>query len=177
MNLVLTSTTGLINTCLFKAPTALRDSNCLVVISGISSQKGLVFEEELATLKSRINFIYNKANNTEVVIFYPGFTNSIYPHQCYTRPLRTENTNCEWSKSNVNYLLISINFDKFINEILAEFPDVIFYDTNNLFCRENNECSMVDEKNLPLLRDRGHLSAYGSKLLVDQYLQRHPIKL
>jgi peptidoglycan/LPS O-acetylase OafA/YrhL len=149
----------------------------LVVISGIGSQKGLTFRDELATIKNKISYIYNKANNAEIAIFSPLFTNGTYPHQCYTRPLRTKTEKCKWSKSNVINKLNSINFKKFTNEILVDYPNVIFFDTNNLFCREDNECTMIDDKNLPLLRDRGHLSAYGSKLLVEQYLQLHPIKL
>jgi len=58
---------------------------------------------------------------------------------------------------------------KFINELKREFPNVIFYDPNRILCNKD-VCSVFNDGKL-LYEDFGHLSIYGSKFIVDDFVK------
>jgi len=93
----------------------------------------------------------------------PGF----HPKSCFKLPLKKNPRDCLISK--VHQIEILDNFTPFINGVKNSNPKTIFFNPNDIFCdRNDNFCSFI-RSGLPLHRDEGHLSEYGSVLLQDYF--------
>ena len=87
--------------------------------------------------------------------------------QCYSRPLRPARKQCHFDKSVRNE--VDSSFEPFVSYISKHNSKTLFFDPNSIFCR-NNKCSFI-HNGLPLLRDRGHFSKYGSKLVASNFVK------
>jgi len=154
------------NTIRHQALIQAKDSLDLIVISGLLIEGEInsrqIFEE--------LNFIQKNIPKAHIVIFLPHYTNGTFAHECYTRPLRSTPSDCDWTISDVDNFFSKINLDSFKKELISRFPEITLFDPNQIFCAYENICSITDENNLPLLRDRDHLSVNGSKKVVNKYL-------
>lgn len=144
----------------------------VVAISGFETLTAFEYEKSLSRLNSWLEFINRNATKAVIIVYYPHYTNGTYAHQCYTRPFRNITSDCTWKTETVDKFLHSIDFEKYKNNISKNFSNVYFINTNDLFCNEQGICSILDKNGLPLLRDRGHLSSYGSNLLFQKTMHR-----
>jgi len=161
------------NTIRHQALMQAKDSLDLIVISGLLIEN----EIESSQIFEELNFIQNNVPNAHIVIFLPHYTNGTFAHECYTRPLRSTPSNCDWNSIDVESFFSKINLSNFIQELISRFPEITLFDPNQIFCIYENKCSIIDENNLPLLRDRGHLSVHGSKKVVEKYLLSSEISI
>lgn len=69
-----------------------------------------------------------------------------------------------------NYNARVADYDKVIDELLAEFPQVKVYDPRSLLCK-NNQCIARDAK-LPYYFNGDHLNHYGANLVIKDMLRR-----
>lgn len=64
------------------------------------------------------------------------------------------------------------SYYELINQLQRDFSNVIFYDPNNILCRDQ-VCTVFNNGEL-LYEDFGHLSIYGSKYLADDFIKKNP---
>ena len=133
-----------------------------IIISGFSD---ILSTKQIALSKERINFI--ESRGIKVVVFKrhvePGFSLK----QCYSRPLRPAKKQCHFDNSVRKD--VAASFEPFVNYISENNSKTLFFDPNSIFCI-NNKCSFI-HKGLPLLRDRGHFSEYGSELVASNFVK------
>jgi len=58
---------------------------------------------------------------------------------------------------------------KALTTLTADFPTLRLFDQSQLFCNQQR-CNYLHDR-LPLLRDNGHLSKYGSDLMADRFVR------
>ncbi len=54
-----------------------------------------------------------------------------------------------------------------IDAVIERNPEVVYFDQNHLFCKLNN-CNAI-QNSLPLLRDAGHYSEFGSQQAINSF--------
>ena len=84
----------------------------------------------------------------------PGFD----PKLCYSTPFRREVKDCTFSPDQLT--ILQDQFKPVKKVILKADPTALFFDPNPMYCKEN-VCSYISN-GLPLNRDHGHFSEYGS---------------
>lgn len=134
----------------------------LIVIDGLSLPMNASDE---AMFNTKIDSIKMLNGNAEIVIFSPHISPGFNPTKCYQYSFFTER-NCSFSPD-VREKRDAI-FASFKDEVGAKYPDVKFFDQNDVFCPSNDECSFIRD-GLPLNRDAGHTSEYASMLLHDYF--------
>lgn len=58
-----------------------------------------------------------------------------------------------------------------LRSLAASLPRAQYVDVANLFCRDES-CDYLDKQGMPLLRDNGHFSREGSRLVVRHILDQ-----
>lgn len=131
-----------------------------VVISGLDD---FTNEMYIQNIISRIKFIQKYGK--KVVIFLPHIKMTFDPKYCFSRPQIQQKKNCNFDNEVWEEKIK--NFQPFIDLVLKNNPGVLFYDPNELFCK-NNKCSFIKD-GIPLYRDQVHLSEYGSIKLAELF--------
>uniref|UniRef100_UPI0040472219 acyltransferase family protein n=1 Tax=Polynucleobacter sp. TaxID=2029855 RepID=UPI0040472219 len=94
----------------------------------------------------------------KVVVFTPHIQPGFDPKLCYTTPLRKTAQDCSFPiQKKVN---LAQDFAPLKEAILKTNPKVVFFDPNEMYCNEQS-CSYL-LGGLPLNRDSGHFSEFGS---------------
>lgn len=132
-----------------------------IVISGLSNNAN---DDYIKLLIERINNI--KSDNVKIIVFLPHLIIQKDVKSCLGRPLKEVSNECNVSLTKLDEL--RNNFDKVKSSLTREFPSILFFDPNGIFCDEN-ECSSIKNE-LPLYRDEyRHLSPYASQLVGDEF--------
>jgi len=149
--------------CAYKRPSSQREfihqliaqenSIQFVILSGFSDQvtqpylEGL--REEVLTLKK---------HQVQLIVFtshvQPGFD----PKLCYSAPFRKEVRDCTFPLNTLKTL--QEQFEPIKKTILKADPTALFFDPNAMYC-DGKVCSYISN-GMPLNRDHGHFSEYGS---------------
>lgn len=123
-------------------------------------------EHYFLNLKKRIDFI--EKNGVKLVIFKPHLRSKKDIKKCFPRPFSTSRWDCEVDYS--EYLESMNNFNSYVDRISLTNPNVLFFDPNELFCR-NQKCSLIHNR-MPLYRDQyQHISEYGSGVLSEIFVE------
>ncbi len=101
-----------------------------------------------------------------VIIFAPRARLGFDPKLCYTTSFRKEVRDCTISKLHLDEMKRS--FEPLVLSIKSSNPKVLFFDQNVAFCTNGN-CSHLLH-GIPLSRDAGHMSEYGSISLQNQFI-------
>jgi len=134
-------------------------------------------DEYIERVRSRINFL--EKNNIKVIIFVPHYIPYFSIAGCLSRPLSSTEKNCNFDKTEIDELVNK--FNPLISQIKNTNPNVLFFDQNLLFCK-NNKCSYLHD-GMPLSRDMyfqgngGHYSIYGSERLAKIFVEWANINL
>ena len=133
-----------------------------VIVNGLSRKPTLQYINEAI---NRISFL--EKSNLKVVIFIPHLLPGFHPKSCFKLPLKKNPRDCLTSKS--NQIEILDNFTPLINALKNSNPKTVFFNPNDIFCDRNDDFCSYIRNGLPLHRDEGHLSEYGSVLLQDYF--------
>jgi hypothetical protein len=119
--------------------------------------------EYIARIKSRIDFLEKR--NIRVIVFMPHMRLGFNPRACFTSPMRPESKDCTLSVTQRRQL--DEKFQPLVASIRRTNPNALFFDPNDLFCN-GETCSMVLD-GIPLARDYGHISEFGSEKLQEYF--------
>lgn len=106
-------------------------------------------------LKNRIDFL--ESNNIKVIVFTPHLRFDRDIRACIARVFHAPE-NCEMDIG--KRTKITDDFAPLIRQLSKSNPNVVYFDQNDLFC-DKEKCSAVRD-GMPLYRDSGHISEYGS---------------
>jgi peptidoglycan/LPS O-acetylase OafA/YrhL len=124
-----------------------------VILSGFSDRVTKTYlqniEEEILTLKK---------NKVQLIIFTPHLQPAFDPRLCYSAPFRKEVKDCTFSPDKFHAL--QEQFEPIKKTILKSDPTALFFDPNAMYCVDK-VCSYISN-GIPLNRDQGHYSEYGS---------------
>ena len=143
----------------------IKSSNGLkyIVIGGLDPNPS---DEYVKFLIKRIHQVEGK--NTKIIIFLPHLIIDGNVKSCINRPLNKAHGECEVSFNKINKL--RGNFQKIKNSVSIEFPDVLFFDPNSIFCNEVSKTCSSMKNGLPLYRDEyHHLSPFASGLVGESF--------
>ena len=124
-----------------------------VILAGLTRDPG---QEYIAKLKKRIDFF--ESHGLRVIIFTPDMRIEFNPKSCFGSPFNPNPKDCSFNDSQRKNV-----FEKFmplISQLSISNPNVLFFEPNDMYC-ETSKCSFV-KNSLPLHRDEGHISEYGS---------------
>ncbi len=109
--------------------------------------------------------ILEKAGS-QVIVFTPHIRPGFDVKSCFTRPLQTASRDCSFPESDVEKM--KSQFQLFKTTIARSNPHVLFFNQNEMYCNDS-KCSYISNE-LPLYRDKAHLSEYGSIKLQDFFI-------
>lgn len=149
--------------CAYKRPSSQRNfihqlieqqnSIEFVILSGFSDH---ITQTYLKNIRDEILALKNY--KVQLIVFtlhaQPGFD----PKLCYSAPFRKEVKDCTFSPEKLHFL--QKRFEPIKQTILDVDPTALFFDPNKMYCKEN-QCSYISN-GMPLNRDHGHFSEYGS---------------
>lgn len=124
-----------------------------VVIGGLY---GPFDEEYISLLKKRID--YYESFGAQVIIFTTHMAPGFHPKTCFSTPLKKVARDCTFPLRERQ-----ARFDEFkpvIDALSKSNPKARVFDQNGMYCQDG-ACSFV-LNGMPLHRDEGHLSEYGS---------------
>lgn len=124
-----------------------------IVLSGFTDERDPAYVERV---KKEVESV--RTLHSQLIVFMPHIRPNFDPKLCYSTPFRKEVKDCNFPKSQIKELA-----DQFLpvkNGILAADPTALFFDPNEMFCNKES-CSYL-LNGLPLHRDFGHFSEYGS---------------
>lgn len=130
-----------------------------VILDGLEEQPS---PEYIAKIKERVDSL--EMLNLKVIIFTPRARLGFDPKLCYSTPFRKEVRDCSIEQDRLRE--IANNFQPLVNFISKSNPKTLFFDQNSAFCT-NQGCAHI-VNGIPLSRDPGHMSEFGSI-----NLQRH----
>lgn len=133
---------------------AASDDLKLVILS--SDWNGEFPPQRVASLRRRIDWI-TKLGKT-VVIFGPKLDLPFHVRECFARPYKPAHMNCEFPRREATDDLADVT--GLLQRTISGLQRAIYFDQTALFCDEQT-CSAIRD-GLPLLRDTGHYSVYGS---------------
>ena len=120
-----------------------------VIMDGLSKTPD---EDYIKRIKKRIDFL--EKNHIKVIVFTPHISISHDIKGCFPRPFHEPTMNCDLSREEIDK--ISEDFKPLVQQISATYPDVVFFNQNQLFCGAD-KCSLI-HNGMPLLRDTyGHI--------------------
>lgn len=121
-------------------------------------------------LEQRIRAITDRG--IRVAVIGPKLELPFHIRECLARPFRRTISKCDFEADDV----VAGNADivQSLKSAISTSPLVSYFDPMELFC-EGGRCSAFKE-GLPLLRDNGHLSVLGSRLLMDVFVKRIPFR-
>jgi hypothetical protein len=102
----------------------------------------------------------------KVFVFGPKPEVNYDIRSCYSRPLMPGANSCIISRTEANRQTQAIT--KTLKELAESRPGVVYFDQMPLICGEK-ECSLT-KSGLPLLRDNGHYSEYGSTQQLSRFV-------
>jgi len=129
-----------------------------VIIDGLSLSPD---EKYIERLQSRLETL--ERVGLQLVIFVPHLRPGFNPKSCYKTYLRTKARDCSFSLRERK--MLNDNFSPLLVALSRSHPNVKIFDQNDIFC-SIDECSYIND-GMPLNRDVGHLSEYGSILIQD----------
>jgi peptidoglycan/LPS O-acetylase OafA/YrhL len=124
-----------------------------VILSGFADQINPPYLEGV-----RDEVLALKRYPVQLIVFTPHIQPNFDPKLCYSTPFRKQVKDCSFSHKKLEEL--QRQFEPIKNVILSADPSALFFDPNAMYCNDTN-CSYVT-KGLPLNRDQGHISEYGS---------------
>lgn len=122
------------------------------IVDGLSPNAS---KDKIEKLKSRIDFLENE--KIKVIVFTPHIQIGFNPKACFKTQFR-DAKDCSFSPD-VRQLLLE-KFKPTIEALSQSNPDVLFFEQNEVFC-DQGKCSYILD-GMPLHRDSGHTSEYGS---------------
>lgn len=102
-----------------------------------------------------------------VIVFTPHVRPFYDIKACFSRPFSKSKKSCVARKTERGEMEKSFNLMR--SDILRELPKTKFFDQNNALCNGVN-CSFIRD-GLPMFRDQGHYSVYGSKIVISSFLE------
>ena len=127
-----------------------------VILSGFSAQ---VTKPYLESIREEVLAL--RKHHVQLIVFtshvQPGFD----PKLCYSAPFRKEVRDCTFPSSKLN--MLQEQFEPIKMAILKADPTALFFDPNAIYCK-GETCSYISN-GMPLNRDHGHFSKYGSMQL------------
>ena len=124
-----------------------------IVLSGFTDERDPAYvvkvKKEVETLSKL---------NAQIIVFMPHIRPNFDPKLCYSTPFRKEVKDCTFPKNEITKL--ENEFLPVKNGILSVDSTALFFDPNEMFCNQDS-CSYLSG-GLPLHRDFGHFSEYGS---------------
>ncbi|MGO6737114.1 acyltransferase family protein [Rhizobium ruizarguesonis] len=117
------------------------------------------------SLDRRIAFFESKG--LKVFLFGPKPETGYETKYCFARPFKEPARDCQIQESAAHEQqqeLLSI-----LKVVLAKHPNVTFFDQNKVFCKDGS-CSFKTPDGMPMLRDNGHYSQYGSAIAVNLFV-------
>jgi peptidoglycan/LPS O-acetylase OafA/YrhL len=117
-------------------------------------------------LEERIKFLIDR--NVAPVIFLGKPESGYDIRTCYARPLLSKATNTCIIDRESEYNRQRPLRERIL-EIGKKYPKLVVFDKFDVFCNEA-KCELISN-NKPLIRDSGHLTSYGSELLINQFVE------
>lgn len=116
-------------------------------------------------LQERVSML--EAQGIKVFLFGPKPEISYDIKYCFARPFKEPAKTCHVSPSEgeaqQRYL------STILQQVLSNHPNVTFFDQNGVVCRQGT-CDLVATNGMPMLRDNGHYSRYGSSIAIDAFV-------
>lgn len=149
--------------CAFKRPSSQRafihkliaqqNSVQFVILAGFSDQ---VTKHYLEGIREEVLAL--KKYQVQLIIFTPHIQPGFDPKLCYSAPFRKEVRDCTFDRDKLN--ILQKQFAPVKQVILNTDPTALFFDPNEMYCN-GKSCSYISN-GMPLNRDHGHFSEYGS---------------
>jgi peptidoglycan/LPS O-acetylase OafA/YrhL len=124
-----------------------------VILSGFSAQ---VTEPYLENIREEILAL--RKHHVQLIVFASHIQPGFDPKLCYSAPFRKEIRDCTFPSSKLD--ILQEQFEPIKMTILKADPTALFYDPNAMYCK-GEACSYISN-GMPLNRDHGHFSEYGS---------------
>jgi peptidoglycan/LPS O-acetylase OafA/YrhL len=124
-----------------------------------------IADQYRASLDNRITML--ESQGTKVFLFGPKPEIDYDIKYCFARPLKAPSKSCRVSEAERHAQqqhLLTI-----LREVLEKHPRVTFFDQNEMLCKAGG-CSLISDEHLPMLRDNGHYSQYGSTLVINAFV-------
>jgi len=125
--------------------------------------RGVPDSDYIARIKKRVDFLEHAG--VRVIIFTPHLRPGFNPKLCYTTPFRSIAKDCSFPIEEREAALK--NFKPLIEVISKSNPNTLFFDQNEMYCKEG-KCSYL-LSGMPLHRDAAHISEYGSIKLQESF--------
>lgn len=132
---------------------AQQNSVKFVILAGFSDQVTKLYLESI-----REEVLTLKKYKVQLIIFTPHIQPGYDPKLCYSTPFRKEVMDCTFNHNKLN--ILQDQFAPIKQVILSADPTALFFDPNGMYC-DGRLCSYISN-GMPLNRDHGHFSEYGS---------------
>ncbi|NRB42346.1 MAG: acyltransferase [Pseudomonadales bacterium] len=130
-----------------------------VIIDGLNRD---VTDKTIKSLNERLNLL--ESNNIKTIIFTPHIKPKFHPKDCFRADIFSK-IDCSFDPQERE--LLYTKFKPLIENISKQHPNILFFEQNDVFCADS-KCSYIKD-GLPLHRDAGHTSEYGSILLQEYF--------
>jgi len=130
------------------------------IIDGLQSRS-----DEAYSLAVRQRIEKLRALGIRVIVFFPHLRPGFDPKSCVGRPFVSPVRSCAFQAQ--ERVDARSDFQKLFDDISGQYPDVLFYDQNELYCR-GPECSYM-LNGIPLFRDEVHISEYASLKVQEKF--------
>lgn len=115
-------------------------------------------------LNAKIDFM--NSHGVTTIIFKPKPEVLYEPRTCFPRPFAPAANDCQVALDEVARQQAGIN--AVIDRVVARHPEVFVFEQNPLFC-DDRSCSL-NRNGKPLLRDFRHYNEWGSRLIIDRFV-------
>jgi peptidoglycan/LPS O-acetylase OafA/YrhL len=99
------------------------------------------------------------------ILFLPKPETEYDVRECFSRLLKFAKQSCAVSR--IENTLAQERFVAAVRQLQTKHPTLVLFDQYGVFC-QGDQCAFL-RGGRPLLRDKGHLSEYGSELMADHF--------
>ncbi|MEF4259466.1 acyltransferase family protein [Escherichia coli] len=131
-----------------------------VVIDGLSVNPD---KEYLNRIGSYVKHLSDM--DIKTIIFIPHARPGFNTKACFARPFKEPTNSCVVDANEHNKTVKA--YETFAHELRKQSPSTVFFDQSKAYC-DGKECHFI-KNSLPLFRDEGHYSFYGSDLIGKEF--------
>lgn len=135
-----------------------------VIISGLNENPSNEYIDRTLGEISYLSLLLD-----EIIVFLPHLRIGFDPKLCISRPFRASDTRCTFTKKTLESH--RAQYQELSAALQKHFPKIMLYDPTSILCQDS-KCS-YSRNGIPLYRDDGHLSAYGSYVVATDYMNWH----
>ncbi len=130
------------------------------IVSGLGDEPGAA---EITAILREVAWLEDR--NVRPIVFLPHLKISVEPRNCIARPFKSISKFCFFERTETEKLRRGL--EPLVTALGRERPNALVYDPNESYCGDG-ACSFL-HGGMPLQRDTGHLSEYGSQVFARDF--------